>query len=74
VYLSAVQSVVVVSVLELLLDPAADLEPHLRRHRDIAAIEEAVNVAPEQKSVRDVMRAALGIGVNVRRVGPGLAG
>jgi hypothetical protein len=62
------QSVVVAPVLELLLDAAADLEPQIRGHGDVAAVEEAVDVTPEQQAVRDVVRAAFGIGSDMRSI------
>lgn len=63
-----VQRVVVPAVLELLLDPPADLEPQLRRHGDVAAIEEAVDVAPEQQAIRDLVHATFGVGADMRSV------
>jgi hypothetical protein len=39
---------VVAAVLEFVLDAAAYLEPELRRDRQVAAVEQAVDVAPEQ--------------------------
>lgn len=62
----AVQRVVVPAVLELLLDPPADLEPELRSDGDITAIKEALCRSSEQESIRHVVRATFGVGANVR--------
>jgi hypothetical protein len=57
-----VQFIVVLSVVELLLDPAAHLEAKIGRNRHITCIEEAVDIAPKQKPVPRLMLAAVAIG------------
>jgi len=59
---SSVQGIVVPSVLKFLLDPAADLEAPIRRDRDVPTVEQAVNVAPEQEAVGNLVRATFGKG------------
>lgn len=50
------------AVLELLLEPAADLDPVIGRDGNITTVEEAVEaveVAPQQQPVAHAVRAAL---------------
>src|SRR5579883_2746654 len=55
----AVHRVVMTAILEVVFEPPADLEATLIADRDIAKVEQAMNVGPEQKAVRDVVRAAV---------------
>ena len=64
--LLTVQRVVVPAVVELLLDAPADLEPQIGRHRHIAGVEQAVDVAPKQKAVSRLVLAAIAIGTDMR--------
>lgn len=63
----AVHGVILAPVLEFLADAPAHLETPVRRHRDIAAIEQLVNIAAEQKAVADFVRAALAVGADMGR-------
>jgi hypothetical protein len=60
-----VQFIVVPPVVELFLDAAANLEAQIRRHGHVACIEQAVDVAPKQKSVRCLMFAAIAVRANM---------
>jgi hypothetical protein len=60
-----VKRIVVPPVIELLLDAAANLEMETGRHRYVAGVEEAVDVAPQQKSVLWLMLAAVAIRANM---------
>ena len=45
-----------------LLEPRTDLEPVLSRDRDVALIEEPMQVGPKQKAIADVVRARAAYG------------
>jgi hypothetical protein len=65
----AFEPVVLAAVLELLPDPLTDGDsPVGGVHRKIAFIEKAVQIAPEQKSVRDFVALRQGIRHDVRRL------
>ena len=71
--LAAAEGIVIAPVLELLADASADLQPVLRRNGDVTAIEERVQVGAKQQAVRDLVRAAVGVRTDVRRLEDGLA-
>ena len=50
------QSVVLAAVLELLFDLSTDLEPELWRDGDVPTIKEAVQIPPEQKTIRHMVK------------------
>src|SRR5258705_8529457 len=63
----AVKRVVVSAVVELLLDPAADLETQVGRDRHVAGVEKAMDIAPQQEPVRGLVLAAIAVGANMPR-------
>ena len=63
---AAVERVVVAAVLELFADAPADFASIVRRHGDVAAIEEHVNAGAEQNAVRHEVHAADDVGLDVR--------
>lgn len=65
--LGAVQRVVIPPVLELLLDPAADLEVIVRRDRDVPGVEQLVDVGAEEDAVGERMLLHVAIVADVRR-------
>src|SRR6267378_1604689 len=69
--LPAAEGIVIASVLELLADASADLQPVLRRNGDVTAIEERVQVGAKQQAVRDLVLAAVGVRTDVRRLEDG---
>jgi hypothetical protein len=50
---ASVVAVVVAAVLELLTDPTTDLDLHGRGDRDVALVEQRVQIAAEEDSVAD---------------------
>jgi hypothetical protein len=62
------QGVIVAPVLEVLSQSASDLETAVAGHRDIAKIEEAMDVGAEKESVRYLMLAACRKGAYMRGV------
>ena len=61
--------VVGLPVLELLGEPLADDEPEVRRHGDVAPVEEPVDVGAQQQTVRHLVGAAgARVRANVRRL------
>lgn len=56
----AMERIIRPAVGEFLLEPAAYLDLVFRRDRDIASIEQAVEIAPQQEAVLYGMRAVLG--------------
>jgi hypothetical protein len=56
------------SVLELFFNPPADYETVVLRDGHRAPIEEAVDVAAQQQSIRDLVIAAFRIGSDVRGI------
>ena len=54
--------------MELLVNPPTHLEMSILGHRQIAAVEERVEIAPEQDAVVDAVRTELGIRTNVGRL------
>lgn len=56
------------AILELLPDPPAHLEPHLRRDGDVAAVKERVDVAAEEQTVPRVVGAISGTSLYVSPV------
>ena len=63
--LPPLKRVVVPPVLEVGAYPPTDLELQLRGHRHVSAIEQRVQVAPQEESVVDPMLAALAVGLDV---------
>ena len=63
-----VKGIVMPAVFKLLLDAAADLEVKIGRDRHIAGVEQAVDVAPQQKAVPGLMFSAVAIGSYMRRL------
>lgn len=59
------QLIIVPAVIELLLDPAAYLEPQIGRNGDVSGIEEAVDAAAEQETVACLVLATIAIGTDV---------
>lgn len=51
-----VKGVVVQAVAEFLADAPADLEAQLGRHRQITGVEEAVDIAVQEKRIARIMR------------------
>lgn len=64
----SMQLVIVAPVRKLLADPRANLEAQLRRDRDVARIEQAMDVPPHQHPVGRLMRATIGKGADVSRI------
>ena len=62
----AVKRVVVSTVIELFPNAPADLKMEAGRHRHIAGIEQAVDVAPQQEPVPWLVFATLAIRPNMR--------
>lgn len=62
------QGIVVPTVLELLANPPAHLEPTFRRHGHVAPVEECMQVAPEEQPVPRLVRAVGRKGFDVRRL------
>lgn len=60
-----VQGVVVASVLEILPQPLADFELALRRHGNLAEIEELMDVRPKEEPVAQLVLAAVRISSDV---------
>ena len=54
-----VKRIVRAAVAIVLLQPWTDLEPALRRDRDVTSIEERVEVAPKKDPVLNAMRALM---------------
>src|SRR5688572_16216424 len=61
-----VERIVRSAVSIILLEPRTDLEPVLRRYRDVALIEEPVQVGPKQNAITDVVRTMLRVWLDVR--------
>ena len=53
-----VEGIIVLAVVELLVNVPADLEVKVGRHRHIACVKQAVDVAPQEKPIRGFMLAA----------------
>lgn len=61
-------AVVVATVIELLFDAAADFDMHGRGDRDVAFVEQGVEIAAEEKAISDEVLAAFGVGLDVRGI------
>src|SRR5581483_11491885 len=59
-------SVVLAPVLVLLLDSTAHLDLESFVDRDIALVEQNMQIGPKEQSVRDEVRARLGVGLDMR--------
>jgi len=64
----AVKWVIIPAVFKLFANAAADLYAKIRGNRDIALIEEPMDIAPEKKPVADFMGPAFGIGLDMGRL------
>ena len=62
------EGVVIAAVLELFSDSPADLEPVVRRDRDVPAVEQHVKIRAKQHAVRDVMHSTERVRFDVRRL------
>lgn len=65
-YRLAVQGVIRVPVLVVITQPLAHFEPAFCRDGYIAAIEESVQVSPQEQAVPDIVWALAGIRADVR--------
>ena len=63
--LLAMQRIIVAPVFEFLADPFAHLKAQVGRDRDVAGIEQAVDVAPQQQAIARLVAAAVAIGADV---------
>src|SRR2546426_5586319 len=62
---SALQSVVVPPILELLANPSAYFDVVIRRHCEVALVKQSVKVSPEEEPILHPMLATLGVGPNM---------
>ena len=65
VELISIERIIIAAVFKFVTEAAADFDAVVRGHRDIAAVEESVDVATEQKAVIDFMWAAISVRFNV---------
>nr|WP_241772230.1 hypothetical protein [Rhodobacter capsulatus] len=61
----SVKGIVVNAVVELFLDPAADLEAKFRCDGDVACIKQTVDISPQEEAIASLVHAAVGIGPNM---------
>jgi len=61
----SVQWVIRAAILKVILESSADEKAHVAVHSDVALVEEAMNVAPQQQTVRDVVVPIAGEGFDV---------
>ena len=54
------------TIVELVSEAGADLEAKLGRDREVALVEEAMQVGAEEKPVGHLVRARAGVGSDVR--------
>ena len=59
------ERVVVPSILELFADAPANLKSQVWRYRDVAGVEQAMNVATQEKPVGCLVRAAVTVGADM---------
>jgi len=64
----ALQVIIVAPVIEVGLEPMADLEATILRDCNIAKVEEAVDVGAKQQAVGRIVLAAFAIGLDVGRI------
>lgn len=64
--LLAVVEVVDLAVAEVLAQAAADLDVMVRRDRDVAVVEQCVDVGAQEDAVGDLVRAVGGVRADVR--------
>lgn len=61
----AIQRIVMAAVVELFADPAADLDLIVERHREVALIEEIMEIGAEQQAIVHFVRTTFSIRLDV---------
>src|SRR5205823_11987184 len=65
------QRIVVPTVLEFVFDSSTDFEPEIRRHGDVPAVEQRMEVTPQQETIARIVRATSLDGLDMGRLQDG---